>query len=250
MVLLGIVVTPAVGIRRPTQLEGVESEGCGVGSVGVGLHDVPSENAEYDAVVGPRTDPPQGADGAPGSSVWQRARDIVAYGPRSFAVDVAVLLRFHQPLLGEYQPMAQESQSSALIVSSSGDSPGQLREPGSQAFARQETARCDAPVFADVSRTLAAELTPGHRRAPYRAYEEVYWYGVMPAGHGVGFGCVGWHRTFIRARAWPGGPARRTRTGRAGSGSARSRCWPRSSRQDARSRPRSDDERQCRAPGR
>jgi len=52
-VLLGKVVTPVVGIRRPTQLHRVESEGRGVGSVRVGLDDVPSENAECDAVVGP-----------------------------------------------------------------------------------------------------------------------------------------------------------------------------------------------------
>jgi hypothetical protein len=51
-----------------------------VGGVRVGLHDVPSKDAEYDAVVGPRTDPPHPADGAPGGDVWQRAGDVVACG--------------------------------------------------------------------------------------------------------------------------------------------------------------------------
>jgi hypothetical protein len=79
--LLGVVVTPIVGIRGPTQLLGVESERCRVRRIRVGLHDVPSKDAEYDAVAGTRTDPPQGADGAPRSGVWQRARDVVAHGP-------------------------------------------------------------------------------------------------------------------------------------------------------------------------
>jgi hypothetical protein len=80
MVLLAIVVTPVAGIRGPTHLHRVESEGRGVGGVRVGLHDVPSKDAEYDAVVGPRTDPPHPADGAPGGGVWQRAGDVVARG--------------------------------------------------------------------------------------------------------------------------------------------------------------------------
>ena len=78
--LFGIVVTPFVGFRGPTQLHRVESEGRGVGSVRVGLHDVPSQDAEYDAVAGPRTDPPHPADRAPGGGMWHRARDVVAYG--------------------------------------------------------------------------------------------------------------------------------------------------------------------------
>ena len=79
--LLGVVVTPIVGIRGPTQLLRVESERRRVRRVRVGLHDMPSKDAEYDAVAGPRTDPPKGADGAPRSGVWQRARDVVAHGP-------------------------------------------------------------------------------------------------------------------------------------------------------------------------
>ena len=78
-VLFGIVVTPIVGIRGPTHLHRVESEGSGVGGVRVSLHDVPSEDAEDDAVVGPRTYPSQGADWTPGSGVWQRARCVAAY---------------------------------------------------------------------------------------------------------------------------------------------------------------------------
>ena len=108
----GTVVAPFVGIRGPTHLHRVESEGRGVGSVRVGLHDVPSEDAQYDAVVGPRTDPPQGADGAPGSDVWQRARCVVACGARSFAVYAAVdlaafkvLLFSHLPLLSQHGPV-------------------------------------------------------------------------------------------------------------------------------------------------
>lgn len=80
-VLLGVVVTPIVGIRGPTQLPGVESEGCCMRSVRVGLHDVPGKDAEHDAVARPGTDPPRGADGAPRSGMWQRARDVVADGP-------------------------------------------------------------------------------------------------------------------------------------------------------------------------
>ena len=91
-VLLGVVVTPIVGIRGPTQLLGVEPESRRVGSVRVVLHDVPGEDTEYDAVAGPGTDPPQGADGAPRSGVWQRARDIVAHEPRGFAVHTAGVL--------------------------------------------------------------------------------------------------------------------------------------------------------------
>jgi hypothetical protein len=81
MVLLGVVVTPIVGIRGPTQLSGVESEGRRVRGVRVGLHDVPSEDAQYDAVAGPRTCPPQEADGAPRSGVWQGARDVIVDRP-------------------------------------------------------------------------------------------------------------------------------------------------------------------------
>jgi hypothetical protein len=91
-VLLGVVVTPIVGIRGPTQLPGVESEGCRVRGVGVGLHDVPSKDAEHDAVARPRTDPPQGADGAPCGGMWKWTRGIVADGPRGFAVHTAVIL--------------------------------------------------------------------------------------------------------------------------------------------------------------
>ena len=79
--LLGVVVTPIVGIRGPAQLLGVESERCRVRRIRVGLHDVPSKDAEYDAVAGPRTCPPQEADGAPRSGVWQRARDVIVDGP-------------------------------------------------------------------------------------------------------------------------------------------------------------------------
>src|SRR5215211_5058227 len=84
--------TPTLGIRGPPQLPGVESERRRVRGVRVGLHDVPSEDAEYDAVAGPGTDPPLGADGAPGSGVRQRARDIVADRPRGLAVHTAVVL--------------------------------------------------------------------------------------------------------------------------------------------------------------
>ena len=89
--LLGVVLTPIVGIGGPTQLPGVESERRRVRGVRVGLHDVPREGAEYDAVAGPGTDPPHGADGASGKGVWQRARDIVADGPRGIAVHSAVV---------------------------------------------------------------------------------------------------------------------------------------------------------------
>ena len=51
-----------------------------MGSVRVGLHDVPSKDAEYDAVVGPRTDSPNPADRAPGGGMWQKARGVVAHG--------------------------------------------------------------------------------------------------------------------------------------------------------------------------
>jgi hypothetical protein len=91
-VLFGFVPTPIVRVRGPTQLPGVESERCRVRGVRVGLHDVPSEGAEYDAVAGPWTDPPHGADRAACSGVWQRARDIVADGPRGFAVHTAEVL--------------------------------------------------------------------------------------------------------------------------------------------------------------
>ena len=81
-----------VRVRGPTQLPGVESERRRVRGGRVGLHDVPCEGAQNDAVAGPRTDPPQGADGAACSGVWQRARDIVADGPRGFAVHTAEVL--------------------------------------------------------------------------------------------------------------------------------------------------------------
>ena len=81
MVLLGVVVTPIGGIRGPTQLPGVEPEGSRVRGVRVGLHDVPSKDAEHDAVAGAGTDPSLGADGAPRRGVWQRTRDIVARWP-------------------------------------------------------------------------------------------------------------------------------------------------------------------------
>src|SRR4249919_1484342 len=90
-VLLWFMMTPLVGVRGPAHLHRVESEGCRVGSVWVGLHDVSSEDAEHDAVVGPRADPAQGADGAPRTGVWKRARGFVAYGTRSLAVYLAVL---------------------------------------------------------------------------------------------------------------------------------------------------------------
>ena len=90
--LLGVVVTPIVGIRGPTQLLGVEPERRRVGSARVVLHDVPGEGAQNEAVAGPRTDPPPGADGAPRSGVRQRARDIVADRPRGFAVHTAGVL--------------------------------------------------------------------------------------------------------------------------------------------------------------
>ena len=90
--LLGIVATPIVRISGPNQPPGVESERCGVRRARVGLYDVPSEDAENDAVAGPRTDPPHGADGASGSDVWQRALDIVADEPRGFAVHAAIVL--------------------------------------------------------------------------------------------------------------------------------------------------------------
>jgi hypothetical protein len=91
-VLFGIVPTPVVRIRGPAQLPGVESECCRVRGVRVSLHDVPSEGAEYDAVAGPWTGPPRGADRATYSGVWERARDIVADGPRGLAVDTAEVL--------------------------------------------------------------------------------------------------------------------------------------------------------------
>ena len=90
--LLGVVLTPIVRISGPTQLPGVESERCRVRGVRVGFHDVSSEDAEDDAVAGPRTHPPHGADGAACSGVWQRAGDIVADGPGGFAVHTAEVL--------------------------------------------------------------------------------------------------------------------------------------------------------------
>jgi len=77
--LLGVVVTPFLGILGPAQLLGVESQSCCVRGVRVCLHDVPSKDAENDAVAGARTDPSQGTHGAPRNGVWQRARDAVAY---------------------------------------------------------------------------------------------------------------------------------------------------------------------------
>ena len=56
------------------------------------LHDVPSKDAEYEAVAGPGTDPPHGADGAPRNGMWQRAPDIGAHSAWSFAVYAAVPL--------------------------------------------------------------------------------------------------------------------------------------------------------------
>ena len=78
-VLFGVMMTPVAWIRGPAQLHRVESEGRRVGGVRVGLHDVPREDAEYDAVAWAGTDPRQGANRAPRSSVWQRARAVVAY---------------------------------------------------------------------------------------------------------------------------------------------------------------------------
>ena len=56
-VLRGVVMTPVVGFGGLANSYRVESEGCRVSSVRVGLYDVPSEDAEDDVVVGPRTDP-------------------------------------------------------------------------------------------------------------------------------------------------------------------------------------------------
>jgi hypothetical protein len=57
-VLLRVVVTPFVGFRGPAEPQHVESERRRVGGVRVRLHDVTSEDAEYDAVAGSRTGPP------------------------------------------------------------------------------------------------------------------------------------------------------------------------------------------------
>ena len=91
-VMLGVVVTPIVGIRGPAQLLGVESECRRMGRVRVGLHDVPGKDAQDDSVARAGTDPPQRTDRAPRRGVWQGARDFVAYGAGSFAVYAAVAL--------------------------------------------------------------------------------------------------------------------------------------------------------------
>ena len=118
--LLGVVVTPFVGILGPAQLLGVESQRCRVRGVRVGLHDVPSKDAEYDAIAGARTDPPQGAHGAPRNRVWQRARNVVADG--GFAVYAAfpfVVLRvvLFSHLL-ELSPLGAETLSAKSRVPS------------------------------------------------------------------------------------------------------------------------------------
>ncbi|MGH2527127.1 MAG: hypothetical protein ACRDG2_10310, partial [Actinomycetota bacterium] len=56
-VLRGVVMTPVVGFGGLADSYRVESEGCRVSSVWVGLYDVPGEDAKDDVIVGPRADP-------------------------------------------------------------------------------------------------------------------------------------------------------------------------------------------------
>ena len=75
--LLRVVLTPIVRFIGLVQLHRVGSEGWDVRSVRVDLHDMPSEDAEDDAVVGSGTDPAQRADGALRNCVWQGAQDFI-----------------------------------------------------------------------------------------------------------------------------------------------------------------------------
>jgi hypothetical protein len=56
-VLLGIVLTPLIGFGGTSYPYRVESQGCRVSGVWMGLNDVPGEDAKDDAVVRSRADP-------------------------------------------------------------------------------------------------------------------------------------------------------------------------------------------------